>query len=147
MTLILTTQVNICQLQDTLDTYFTIPTATFDSPIHGGCDSVVFPMHSAEYSYVCGRAVWYSLYAPISFYCGADKSFTIDRLYLNGLSITHGVPGSRNHIWSYAAECVQGGLLTDLLPPAIPSLTATPQPCRAITGLAMEHNLMPCTAT
>ena len=38
------------------------------------------------------------------FYCGADKSFTIDQLYLNGLSITHGVyvPGSRNHIWSYA---------------------------------------------
>ena len=71
--------------------------------INGGCDSVVFPVHGVEYNYVCGRAVGYSFYYPLGFYYGADASYTIDQHYLSGLSITHGVPGSRNHIWSYAA--------------------------------------------
>ena len=56
-----------------------------------------------EYNYVCGRAVGYSFYQPIGFYHGADRSYTIDQQYLSGLSITHGVRGSRTHIWSYAA--------------------------------------------
>ena len=30
-------------------------------------------------------------------------SYIIDYNYLSGLSITHGAPGSRNHIWSYSA--------------------------------------------
>ena len=56
-----------------------------------------------EYNYVCGRAVGYSFYFPLGFYHGADLSYTIDQQYLSGLSITHGAPYSRNHIWSYAA--------------------------------------------
>ena len=64
-----------------------------------GCDSVVFPVHGVEYNYVCGRAVGYSFYYPIGFYSG----YSIEYQYLSGVSITHGVPGSRNHIWSYAA--------------------------------------------
>ena len=74
-----------------------------------GCDSVVFPVHGVKYNYVCGRAVGYSFYAPIGFYRGADASYTINQHYLSGLSITHGAPGSRNHIWSYA-----GGLREDI---------------------------------
>ena len=77
-----------------------------------GCDSVVFPVHGVKYNYVCGKAVGYSFYYPLSLYPvswplglyhGADQSYTIDQHYLSGLSITHGAPGSRNHIWSYAA--------------------------------------------
>ena len=73
--------------------------------VSGACDSVVFPVHGVKYNYVCGRAVGYSFYYPIGLYFGADDSysFTIDQHYLSGLSITHGAPGSRNHIWSYAA--------------------------------------------
>ena len=71
--------------------------------VRRGCDSVVFPVHGVEYNYVCGRAVGYSFYDPLGLYKGADRSYTIDQYYLSGLSITHGAPGSRNHIWSYAA--------------------------------------------
>ena len=71
--------------------------------VHFGCDSVVFPVHGVEYNYVCGRAVGYSFSWPLGLYRGADQSYTIDQSYLSGLSITHGAPGSRNHIWSYAA--------------------------------------------
>ena len=60
-------------------------------------------MHGVEYNYVCSRAVGYSFYYPVGFYWGADQSYTIDQEYLSGLSIIHGVRGSHNHIWSYAA--------------------------------------------
>ena len=71
--------------------------------IFRGCDSVVFPVHGVEYNYVCGRAVGYSYFAPTGLYYGADGNYTIDQRYLSGLSITHGAPGRRGHIWSYAA--------------------------------------------
>ena len=71
--------------------------------INEACDSVIFPVHGVEYNYVCGRAVGYSFDYPVGFYYGADASYTIDQEHLSGLSITHGAPGSRNHIWSYAA--------------------------------------------
>ena len=71
--------------------------------VERGCDSVVFSVHGVEYNYVCGRAVGYSLSYPIGLHRGADASYTIDQHYLSGLSITHGAPGNRNHIWSYAA--------------------------------------------
>ena len=71
--------------------------------INGGCDSVVFPVHGVEYNYVCGRAVGYSFYYPLGLYHGADQSYIIDQHYFSGLFITHGAPGSHNHIWSYAA--------------------------------------------
>ena len=70
--------------------------------VERGCDSVVFPVHGVEYNYVCDRTVGYSFYAPLGLYCGTDQSYTIDQSYLSGLSITHGAPGSRNHVWSYA---------------------------------------------
>ena len=54
-------------------------------------------------TYVCGRAVGYSFHYPVGFYWGTVASYTIDQEYLSGLSITHGAPGSRNHIWSYTA--------------------------------------------
>ena len=68
-----------------------------------GCDFVVFPVHGVEYNYVCGRTVGYSFNAPVGFYYGTEYSYTIEYQYVSGVSITHGAPGSRNHIWSYAA--------------------------------------------
>ena len=71
--------------------------------VSGSCDSILFPVYGAEYNYVCGRAVGYSFYAPRGFYYGRYEGYSLERSYLSGLSITHGTPGERNHIWSYAA--------------------------------------------
>ena len=60
-------------------------------------------MHGVGYNYVCGRAVGYLFNAPVGFYYGTECSYTIEYQYVSGMSITHGAPGSRNHIWSYAA--------------------------------------------
>ena len=89
--------------QPALAQYWANGTKVCGPAVPRGCDSVVFPVHWVEYNYVCGRAVGYSFYNPISFYFGADLNYTIDQPYLSGLSITHGVPGIRNHICSYAA--------------------------------------------
>ena len=75
------------------------------NPSGPNCTSVIFPTFNYQYSYVCGRAVGFSYYRPCAFYfskSGNSLSRTLDGAYVSGLSITHGPPGSRTHIWTYA---------------------------------------------
>ena len=66
-----------------------------------GCSSVTFNTHGVSYSKVCGRAYGYNKDSPDAFYRYQCPSCTIDKPYVDGLSITHGSP--RQHIWSIAA--------------------------------------------
>ena len=70
------------------------------------CSSVTFPTFNYQYSHVCGRAVGFSYGRPCALYYSKqyyDGWFqTFDGAYVAGLSITHGAPGSRTHIWTYA---------------------------------------------
>ena len=67
-----------------------------------GCSSVTFNTHGVSYSKVCGRAYGYNKGTPDAFYrYNYCPSCTIDKPYVDGLSITHGSP--RQHIWSLAA--------------------------------------------
>ena len=70
------------------------------------CSSVTFPMpFNYQYTHVCGKAAGFSYHNPCAFYFsrhGSSQSRTLDGAYVSGLSITHGAPGSRNHIWTYA---------------------------------------------
>ena len=63
------------------------------------CDSVIFPTHEFNYQHVCGRAVGFSYHHPCGFWYGETS---IEQSYVSGLSITHGLPGKRSHIWTYA---------------------------------------------
>ena len=63
------------------------------------CDSVIFPTHGFNYQHVCGRAVGFSYHHPCGFWYGETS---IEQSYVSGLSITHGLPGKRSHIWTYA---------------------------------------------
>ena len=67
-----------------------------------GCSSVTFNTHGISYSKVCGRAYGFNKGTADGFqrhtHC---PSCTIDKTYVDGLSITHGSP--RQHIWSAAA--------------------------------------------
>ena len=63
-----------------------------------GCDSVTFSTDGKEYTQVCGRAIGYQQRAPDAFRNGG----TIDSHYVDGLSVTHGQPGERTHIWTFA---------------------------------------------
>ena len=68
------------------------------------CDSNVFPNSAGiAYRQVCGRMVGYQLSAPDAFRPYHEGSVrTIEGAYLDGVSVTHGSVGSRQHIWSFA---------------------------------------------
>ena len=54
-----------------------------------GCASVTFPTHGVPYTKVCGRAHGYQRQNPEAFYI---QSQTIEGYYVDGLSVTNGIP-------------------------------------------------------
>ena len=70
----------------------------------GTCSSTVYSAN-LQYSRVCGRVVGYQVTTPDTVH--ASKS--INDIYLDGVSITHGSP--RRHIWSYVGAWteIEGG--------------------------------------
>ena len=68
------------------------------------CDSAIFPSNGIQYSHICGRVIGYQDQSPDAFSdLARTNSANIDSYYVDGVSITHGVPGSRQHIWSFVA--------------------------------------------
>ena len=63
------------------------------------CDSAIFPVGGMEYTRVCGRVVGYQFGGISAF---LRSSHNIESHYVNGLSLTHGSAGSREHIWTFA---------------------------------------------
>jgi len=72
----------------------------FNSSIR--CNSVYFPSHGIEYSKVCGRIIGYQLGTPEAFAPLLSRQLTIEKNYVDGVSLTHGEEGSREHIWTFA---------------------------------------------
>ena len=64
-----------------------------------GCSSTKFSIESNQYSQVCGRIRTYQLGETTAF--GSYKQ-GIDNHYVDGISLTHGIAGSRQHIWTFA---------------------------------------------
>ena len=71
-----------------------------------GCSSTTFsvPGAGSEYSRVCGRIRGYQFglataFGPFNVFPNAS---TIDGHYVDGVSLTHGPDGGRQHIWSFA---------------------------------------------
>ena len=67
-----------------------------------GCDSITFNTYNISYSEVCGRVQAHQFSTPDAFRGWILYQRTIDELYLDGISITHGSP--RQHIWSLPVE-------------------------------------------
>ncbi|XP_064388639.1 uncharacterized protein LOC135336710 [Halichondria panicea] len=64
-----------------------------------GCTSTTYSTYGMEYSKVCGRIIAYQSGSPDGF--THDKSLSIDGVYVNGVSLTHG-QSPRQHIWTFA---------------------------------------------
>ena len=89
----------------------------FTSPVRGcvssvsdpSCDSAIFPSNGKLYSRVCGRVNAYQKGSTN----GLDHSFTystsLEGMYVDGVSLTHGAPGSRQHIWTFVASAYETG--------------------------------------
>jgi len=67
------------------------------------CSSTTFSVGGSQYSRVCGRALAYRFGIHYGFYGYWFAHQGIDRQYVDGLSLTHGAPGSRQHIWTFAS--------------------------------------------
>ena len=68
-----------------------------------GCVSTTFPVHGVQYSRVCGRVIAYQDKTPDAFApYYHNRQVTIDGLYVDGVSLTHG-QNPRKHIWTFAA--------------------------------------------
>ena len=97
-----------------------------------GCSSTLFPVHGISYERVCGRIIGYQDRTPNAFFpYHTNRSLTIDDLYLDGVSLTHG-SRPRQHIWSFASAldesdghqsgcpCLNIGLLSQpVVPPFV----------------------------
>ena len=65
-----------------------------------GCSSTTFSVGGLPYSRVCGRIRGYQFGATDAF---RWSNRSIDSYYVDGVSLTHGGTGSRQHIWTLAA--------------------------------------------
>ena len=64
------------------------------------CTSTIFSVGGLSYSRVCGRIRGYQYGSTSGF---SLSSHDIDSRYVDGVSLTHGATGSRQHIWTFAA--------------------------------------------
>ena len=72
------------------------------------CDSAFFPVPEGPYTKVCGTVVGYQYGDTDAFEAYNDGEVTtIDEAYVSGASLTHGSPGSREHIWTFAAGATE----------------------------------------
>ena len=69
----------------------------------GGCSPTYLNVHGVEYSNVCGKIIGYQQKTPGAFYnYYFNRALTIDGVYVDGISLTHG-RSPRKHIWTFAA--------------------------------------------
>ncbi len=70
------------------------------SPSTASCGSATFSTNGLQYSHVCGRITGYEYRGVGAFYYYSTQS--IDSYYVDGVTVTHGPPGSREHVWTFA---------------------------------------------
>ena len=86
-----------------------------------GCNAVLFNIVPVQgYSEVCGRILAYQRGTPDAFdpFIRYGQT-TIDSAYVDGVSLTHGPAGSRQHIWTFAAAMNEESNRPNLLCPCI----------------------------
>ena len=88
---------------------------TIASPLRGktsrrGCNSVFYSTYGMTYTHVCGRIIAYQHGIPDTF----NSGYSINETYIDGVSLTHGSDGSRQHIWSFISaggETISSGYI------------------------------------
>ena len=98
---------NMADPQQTCPSNWTLTT----SPVRGcrrssfgrqTCDSVVYPVNGRKYSSVCGKIIAYHKGIGLGFSSvRINTTVTIEAVYVSGVSITHGPPGARQHVWTF----------------------------------------------
>ncbi len=66
------------------------------------CDSVFYRLYGRSYREVCGRILAYQKGTPEAFLNYHYHHHGIESAYVDGVSLTHGQNGSRQHIWTFS---------------------------------------------
>ena len=74
-----------------------------------GCKSVTYSTFGINYSHVCGRVTGYQSRTPDAFHHDGHEERSLESYYVDGVSLTHGPTGARQHIWTFAAGNVENG--------------------------------------
>ena len=70
---------------------------------NNGCSSAYFSNYDVPFKKVCGKVIGYQFYHVDAFFpYYSNQQYTIDDLYVDGVSITYG-SNPRQHIWTLAA--------------------------------------------
>jgi len=70
----------------------------------GSCNSATFASNGRSYSHVCGQVNAYQKGSTNAFNNSVSgPGVGLESNYIDGVSLTHGAAGSRQHIWSFAA--------------------------------------------
>ena len=64
------------------------------------CDSVVYPVNGRSYSSVCGKIIAYHSRVSTGFR-STRLNISIEESFVSGVSLTHGLPGARQHVWTF----------------------------------------------
>lgn len=69
---------------------------------------IPYRTYGYNYSHVCGRIIAYQYgitegLAPINNNANSNRVWSIEQRSFDGIVVTHGQPGSREHIWSFVA--------------------------------------------
>ncbi len=90
--------------------------STFNLPIRGcgrkytsassedagaSCNSAFYSSNGTYFSQICGRINGYQFGNPNAFNSSINGSIGLESWYIDGLSLTHGAPGTRQHVWSF----------------------------------------------
>ena len=70
---------------------------------NSACDSAIFPANGRTYSRVCGRVIAYQKGSTDAFKPSLLTQRSVNDIYIDGVSLTHGGSGSRHHIWSFVS--------------------------------------------
>ena len=87
-------------------------------------NSVAIPTHGISYSQVCGKVLGTQIHTLDAFNPQWTGKRNIENNYLDGISVTHGAAGSRQHIFSLAGAggkgvacpCYKGSPFADTVP-------------------------------
>ena len=117
-----------------------------------GCLSAIYSTYGINYSHVCGRVMGYQYATPSAFSRNFEISpQTIDGYYVDGVSLTHGPHGARQHIWTFAAgltemvhsnnywECPCAGRQTQTI---VPSYVGNDYYCESGSNLTSFANIL-----
>ena len=99
---------HVCPTGLSLTSYSRRTCGRATSNMYNRCWSTTFSVGGSQYNRVCGRARAYREGQNWAFWGYHAVSQGIDSSYVDGLSLTHGAPLSRQHIWTFAS-----GISTD----------------------------------